>query len=49
MPERISPQDYFKSESLEEIPYIIPMPIWILLGISIIALAAIAFYAISKN
>ena len=49
MVERIYPEDYFnKPEKLEEIPYIIPLPVWILLGIAIIGAIAVALYAISK-
>ena len=49
MPERISPQDYFESEATEEIPYIIPMPVWIILGMAVLGLIIIAVYSISKN
>lgn len=48
MVERIYPEDYFKPEKLEEIPYIIPLPVWILLGIAIVGTIAVALYAISK-
>ena len=49
MVERISPEEYFSEpQKLEEIPYIIPMPVWILLGLAIIGTIAVALYAISK-
>lgn len=49
MVERIYPEDYFnKAKKLEEIPYIIPLPVWILLGIAIVGTIAVALYAISK-
>jgi len=49
MPERISPDRYFANSSLEETPYVIPMPVWILLGIAIIGLIVISVYAIHKT
>jgi len=49
MVERVYPEEYFNEpQKLEEIPYIIPLPVWILLGLAIIGTIAVALYAISK-
>lgn len=49
MVKRVYPEEYFNEpQKLEEIPYIIPLPVWILLGIAIVGTIAVALYAISK-
>lgn len=48
MVERVYPEDYFEEKKLETVPYIIPLPVWILLGLAIVGTIAVALYAISK-
>jgi hypothetical protein len=47
MVERAYPENYLQ-QNLQETPYVIPMAVWILLGLAIVSMLIVSIYAISK-